>query len=172
MRIKPVETIDELFGAEQANNLAWKEAYRDILPEEVIEGIPAEPPEDIVEERFESLGGDEEEFRVAVSEDGITRGYIYVRWGNNTKEFVGDSEAGLKEIYVHPDWWGQGIGTALLNEALDALPSSIETIRLEMLSGNKDAQDFYLARDFKIDGESEFEIADEAYPTDIYVRSL
>ena len=41
-----------------------------------------------------------------------------------------------------------------------------------MLSGNEGAREFYLARDFEIDGQSEFEIADEAYPTDIYVRSL
>jgi ribosomal protein S18 acetylase RimI-like enzyme len=172
MRIKPVESIDELSGALQIHNLGWKEAYQDILPEDVIEDIPSEPPEDHVEERFESLGGNKEEFLVAIGDDGTTRGYIYVLWGSDTKEFVGENEAGLKEIYVHPDWWGQGIGTRLLNEGLDVLPSSIEAIRLEMLSGNEDAREFYLARDFEIDGQSEFEIAGEPYPTEIYVRSL
>jgi len=172
MQIKPVESIDELSGALRVHNLGWKEAYQGILLEEVIEDIPSEPPEDHVEERFERIGGSKEIFLVALGDDGATRGYIYVLWGNDTKEFVGDDEAGLKEIYVHPDWWGQGIGTRLLNEALDTLPSSIEAIRLEMLSGNEDAHDFYLARDFEIDGQSEFEIADETYPTEIYVRSL
>lgn len=172
MRIKPLRTVDELYEAMQVNNFAWKEAYQGLLPDEVIESIPTEPPEEDVKERFEMLDDDESVYLVAVGDDGSIRGYIYVRWGDETKKFVNDNEADLKEIYVHPDWWGQGIGTTLLNEAVDALPSAIEAVRLEMLSGNENAHEFYLAHDFERDGESEFKIGEESYPTDIYVRSL
>lgn len=172
MEIKPLETPTEVYGALMVNNLAWREAYQDLLPDEVIDRVPAEPPEEHVEELYDSVGGDEEVFLVAVDEAKYVRGYIYVRWGDETKEFVGETEAGLKEIYVHPEWWGQGIGTALLDEALDMLPSSIEAIRLEMLAGNEDAHEFYLARGFELAGHSEFSIGGEPYPTDIYVRSL
>lgn len=172
MRIKHLETIDELNGAMRIHNLAWRKAYRDILPDEVINGIPLEPPEDYVEDRFEKLGRDDESFLIVVDDDEVIRGYIYVLWSERTKDFVGDDEAGLKEIYVEPDWWGEGLGTELMNEAKESLPSSIEAIRLEMLAGNEQAHEFYSARGFDIVGESEFEIADEMYPTDVYVRSL
>lgn len=171
MRIKPLDTIDELRGAMRIHNVAWRGAYQDILPDEVINGIPVEPSEDFVEDRFENLGRVDEMFLVAV-DDEVIRGYIYVLWSERTKDFVGDDEAGLKEIYVEPDWWGRGLGTDLLNEAIESLPASIEAIRLEMLAGNEQAHKFYSARGFDLVGESEFEIADEMYPTEVYVRSL
>lgn len=172
MEIKSLETKNELHDALWVNKLAWKEAYRDLLPEGFIEGMPIEPPNEQVEEVFDTIGGDDEVFLIAVDDTNTINGYIYLRWGSETKDFVGKTEAGLKEIYVHPDYWGQGIGTALLNDALEMVPSSIEAVRLEMLSGNKAAHEFYLARDFKIDGKSEFPIAGESYPTDIYVCPL
>ncbi len=172
MRIKPLDTREELHGAMRIHNQAWRVAYRDLLPEAVIDDIPTDPPTDFVEERFADLGAEDEVFLVAVNEDDRAIGYIYVLWGEETKEFVGEKEAGLKEIYVHPDRWGDGIGTALLNEALEVVPPTIEAIRLEMLAGNKRAREFYTARGFEVVDESEFEIAGELYPTDVYVRPL
>jgi len=105
-------------------------------------------------------------------QDQAVRGDIYLRWGDETKAFVNEEEAGLKEIYTHPDYWGEGIGTSLLQHGLDLLPDSISAVKLEMLSGNTVGQRFYEARGFERTGSSEFEIGDEAYPTDIYVLHL
>lgn len=46
-------------------------------------------------------------------------------------------------IDVHPDWWNQGIGTALLERGLELLPGSIDTVRLEMVAGNEIGQRLY-----------------------------
>jgi len=40
--------------------------------------------------------------------DGVVRGYCYFRWGEETKSFVGENEAGLTGLYVEPDYWGKG----------------------------------------------------------------
>lgn len=172
MDIKQLDTPGELSGAIRAHGHAWQEAYRDILPGDLLEGTSTEPTEALVQDWFDRVDGEEELFLIAVDDGGIARGYIYVRWGKHTKDFVGEDEAGLKEIYVHPDWWGQGIGTALLDEVIASLPSTIAALTLEMLAGNDVGEQFYRARGFDRTGTSAHHIDEESYPTTIYALSL
>ncbi|TYL38228.1 GNAT family N-acetyltransferase [Natronococcus pandeyae] len=153
------------------NALAWREAYADLLPDEVIAQFGADPSDEQLREYANRLTHDRDGIFLAEI-DGTARGYSYVRWGDETKDFVGDDEAGLKEIYVEPDYWGEGIGTALLERSIDVLPEGIERLRLEMLDGNEVGHRFYAARGFDRTGSSEFEIAGEAYPTAIYTLEL
>ena len=96
-----------------------------------------------------------------------------MRWGaENTKSFVGPDEADLKAIYVHPDWWGEGVGTALLDRGLDALPDRVETVRLEAFADNDVGARFYEVRGFERVETSETEIAGETYPVAIYAREV
>lgn len=117
------------------------------------------------------VGDNRDRFLVAV-QDRAVRGHIHLRWGTETTSIVEQEEAGLKEIYAHPDYWSESIGTALLQHGLDLLPDSITAVTLEMLSGNTIGQRFYEARGFERVGSSEFEIGDESYLTDIYVLHL
>lgn len=153
------------------NALAWREAYADLLPDEVIAQFGADPSDEQLREYADRLAHDRDGIHLAES-DGAPRGYSYVRWGEDTKSFVGENEAGLKEIYVEPDYWGEGIGTALLERGIDALPENVERLRLEMLDGNEVGHRFYAARGFDRTGSSEFEIAGETYPTAIYTLEL
>ncbi|MFU8869859.1 GNAT family N-acetyltransferase [Natronococcus sp.] len=151
----------------RVNALAFREAYDDLLPDEVLAGFGADPSDEQLREYADRLASDREGIFLATVE-GRVRGYGYVRWGEGTKAFVGPDEAGLKELYVEPDCWGEGIGTALLERCLETLPEEIERLRLEMLAGNEVGRRFYEARGFDRTGRSEFEIAGEAYPTAIY----
>ncbi|MFB6298636.1 MAG: N-acetyltransferase family protein [Halobacteriales archaeon] len=162
------DDIEEMI---RVHGLAWREAYRVLLPEQVREQIPVEPSDAMVAEWSDRVWNDRDRILVAVR-DGAVRGYLYLRWGDDTKPFVCEHQAGLKEIYVHPDDWGDGVGTRLLRHGIDLLPDNIEALQLEMLSGNTIGQRFYEARGFERVGESEFEIGDESYPTDIYRRSF
>jgi len=54
---------------------------------------------------------------------------------------VGPSE--LYAIYVHPDWWGQGVGQALLDQAHELLAETCDEAELTVLVGNARAQRFY-----------------------------
>ena len=118
------------------------------------------------------LAGDSAAAFVAVV-DGTVRGFVDVRWGaENTKSFVGPDEADVKAIYVHPDWWGDGVGTALLERGLDALPDRVERVRLEAFADNDVGARFYEARGFEQVETGETEIAGETYPVAIYAREV
>ncbi|WP_293032058.1 GNAT family N-acetyltransferase [Natronococcus sp.] len=151
----------------RVNALAFREAYDELLPDEVLAGFEADPSDEQLREHADRLREDRKGIFLAELE-GRVRGYGYVRWDEGTKAFVGRDEAGLKELYVEPDYWGEGAGTALLERCLEALPEETEQLRLEMLAGNEVGRRFYEARGFERTGRSEFEIAGEAYPTVIY----
>jgi ribosomal protein S18 acetylase RimI-like enzyme len=171
MKIRHPEDQDDVEEIIRIHGLGWREAYQELLPERVLSQIPVEPSEETVEEWSDRVWDDRDRFLVSV-QDQTFRGYIHLRWGTETKSFVGQEEAGLKENYAHPEYWGEGIGTALLQHGLDLLPGSITEVKLEMLSGNTIGQRFYEARGFERVGSSEFEIGDESYPTDIYALHL
>lgn len=166
-----VEGTADVRAITRINALAWREAYADLLPDDVIAQLGADPSDEQLREMADRLEHELDGIHLAES-DGAARGYSYVRWGEETKDFVGENGAGLKEIYVEPEYWGEGIGTALLERGLDALPEDVERVRLEMLEGNETGHRFYAARGFARTGSSEFEIAGEAYPTTIYTLEL
>lgn len=170
--VRTVKEDADLRGAIRAHGRAWKEAYQGILPDAVLADIPTEPTDDLVDQWKERLSEGRETFLIAVDEAGTTRGYVYLRWADGTKEFVHEREAGLKEIYVDPDVWGEGIGTALLREGLERLPDHIERIKLEVLADNEIGIRFYEARGFSRVSESEHEIGGNVYDTAVYVREV
>jgi GNAT superfamily N-acetyltransferase len=150
---------------------AWREAYDDLLPEAVFDEFKTSPTETQLRQLAAHLRDDWDGIFLAEL-DGTIRGYCYVRWGGETKPFVGDDEAGLKELYVDPDCWGEGIGTALLDRALETVPEETERLRLEMLAGNEIGRRFYEARGFDRTGTSNVELAGETYSAVIYTLEL
>ena len=54
---------------------------------------------------------------------------------------VGDDE--LYAIYVHPDYWGTGVGQALVDVAHDELAKTCDEATLTCLVGNARARRFY-----------------------------
>lgn len=163
-------TVDDASDLARVHAAAWRSAYRGILPDDVLEGIPAEPPDDRVagwRDRIET----EPNRMLAATVDDEVLGYVNVRL-EETESFVRDGEAELKELYVDPDRWGQGVGTALLEAAIDALPGAVTVVRLQTFSENDRAAGFYEARGFERTGESAFEVAGSEYPTDVYALTL
>lgn len=168
MDVRPVDTRDDVREAIRAHGRAWKEGYSGLLPEGVLDGMTVEPTSEDVDAWLERLPDDGGVTLVGSPDDAV-RGYILLRW-ENTKPFVRPNEAGLKEIYVDPDWWGNGLGTALLDRACEHVPQGVEGIALEMLADNDIGRRFYEARGFEVDDHSSIEIADSTYETIIYRR--
>ncbi|WP_336037068.1 GNAT family N-acetyltransferase [Halobacterium yunchengense] len=172
MDVRPIESPRDLQGVNRVNVLAWRAAYDGILPADVLDGRDADLPLVEAREQYDRLRDATGCFLVAEDDAGEVRGYVYVRWGDDTKEFVGDTAAGLKEIYVHPDDWGEGVGSRLLDRALAEAPESVDAVRLEMLADNDVAAGFYESRGFRRVHETEFELDGDAYPTVVYEREL
>ncbi len=173
MEVRRFEQKSDAAGIIRVQSLAWREAYADILPADLIEQQPVDPADAEVQRWYEGLSENSDGVFVAVESDETVCGFADFRWGAvETKEFVGEDEAGLKAIYVHPDRWGEGIGTALLEHGIQNLPADVEAIRLEMLSGNEIGHEFYMARGFKRTGTATHELGGTEYPTDIYTLRL
>jgi GNAT superfamily N-acetyltransferase len=58
----------------------------------------------------------------------------------------------LDALYVAPDEWGQGVGSRLHDDAVDALLDLGPDARLWVLAENHDARRFYERRGWKLDG--------------------
>lgn len=158
-----------------AHGRAWRAAYEGLLPESVIDDVAAEEPSDeriaAHYDRLTALGED----RVLVAADGggTVRGYVVYRWpGDETRDSVRASEAELKELYVDPDHWGRGFGTALLEAGIARLPDHVSSVALETLAGNDVGAGFYEARGFEPDGVAAVTIDDDRYPTQVYRKPL
>jgi ribosomal protein S18 acetylase RimI-like enzyme len=147
-------------GLMRVHGLAWREAYAGLLPDEILQQQSADPSDEEVQHWSEELRQNRNGVLVATDTNETIRGFADIQWS--------EDEAELKAIYVEPDYWGQGIGTALLERCLELFPDGVDTLRLEMLSDNETGREFYEARGFERTGTSEHEIGDESYPTDIY----
>lgn len=172
MQVRHIQDEVDVRGAVRAHGLAWREAYEGLLPEEFLERMPVDPDDEVIAEWHDGFRENHEGILVAV-EDGTVLGFVDIRWGDaETKAFVGEGEADLTAIYVHPDHWGRGVGTALLDAGLALLPESVDTVRLEVFADNDVAIPFYEARGFERTGTGEYEVDGSAYPTYVYTRRL
>ena len=78
----------------------------------------------------------------------------------------------LHQLYVHPDCQGQGIGTDLLTEILDAFPGA-KTIRLEVETANVKSIGFYVAHGFVEIGRTDnCGSSDSGIPAAVYEKRL
>ena len=170
-----IRTLDDsaaVRGAIEAHGRAWREAYNASLPQRVLDRVTVDPGRETVARWRDRFPGPDDPGTVyGASVGGQVRGYVFVRWAG-TKPFVGPSEAGLKELYVHPDWWGGGLGTSLLGAATDTLPPGVDGVALEALADNEVGRSFYESRGFDPDGHGEIEIGDDSYKTIIYRQAL
>ncbi len=172
MEIRSLDDRESVRGAIEAHGQAWRAAYAGVLPDEVLERVTVDPEPAVLDRWLDRLPDrDSPGVALGAQVGGTVRGYVFVRWGE-TKPFVGSSEAGLKEVYVHPDWWGGGLGTELVGTGIDATPSDIEAVALEALAENEIGRSFYESRGFALDGHSEIAIGEDSYETVIYRRPL
>lgn len=65
-------------------------------------------------------------------------------------------------IYVAPDWWGRGVGSALFADAMAELAArGLSRVMLWVLDGNERALQFYQGNGFVLDGTRK---SDDGFP--------
>ncbi|UPW02211.1 GNAT family N-acetyltransferase [Halorussus gelatinilyticus] len=164
-------TYDDLLGPEAVESVVddWYDLYS--LRRSVERGDGAF----LVAEREEDGGTDESDAGDAATGEGDTgtdaRDPEIVGFGQGVLG-GGDAEDGaaqLPRLYVHPDCWGEGVGTALAERIESwAAERGAERLRLVVLADNEVGNAFYESRGFRTVGSRESEFDGETV-TD-YVR--
>lgn len=170
MEIRRVQKLEDVRGMDRVNRRAWREAYAEIIPSELLDRVDTEPETRIIQRRFDEVM--EWSGQTYVADAGDIVGYAAWRVGGDTKEFVDPEDAGLKEIYVDPEHWGQGVGTRLLERVRADLPEDVAGLLASMLGGNEVGRRFYQARGFDRVGEGSDTIAGDEYTTVHYRLDL
>ncbi len=138
----------------------WQHAYEGIFPEEFLLGLDLEGRRRWFEARIEKNGGD-----LLVAEAGA--GPVgFCLFGDSGDQGWGEVYA----IYVHPQHWGGGHGSALLSGAERALSHlGFEHALLWVLEQNHQAREFYekrgwvLGRPIRIEEIGETQVTEVRY---------
>lgn len=127
--------VDDAGGIARVWVRAWQTAYRDLLPEDYLDGLDVDERRALWRDRLE--GGD----CTFVVEDLGIAGYCRVRTPNE-----------LSSLYVLPERRRGGIGSALLQAAVDELRPHTDHVTLWVFADNHPARAFYARFAFLPDG--------------------
>lgn len=159
--IRPATPAD-VAGIRRVARRGWTAAYEGILSESVIDRAMAEwyDPDTLVEIIDREAGT----YLVAEGEEIVG----YASGGSD-----GDRVAELGAIYVDPDRWGEGVGTALLSAfERERRRAGDEAVRLRVLADNEVGIAFYRARGYEPVAEGEDELFGERVAERIFRRNL
>ena len=172
IEIRPPASIDEFRAGEAIIATSWRAAFADIVTEATLERLDEIVTGTELAERYrryEQLP----DIGCLLGLDAGVVGTASYGWNQaDTKPFVKSGEAELMTLYVTPDRWGQGIGSALLDAVISHLPEATDRLVLETFTRNWDGRRFYETYGFYVDGSSTFAIAEETYPTVVYALDL
>lgn len=159
----------EAFDVLRVNAAAWRAAYG-FLPESALPPSEYRPDPGRVSEFYGNVQKRDAPVFVATRGDEVV-GFAELRWGSDeTDAFTIPDDAELKALYVHPDAWGEGIGSELIVASLFAVPPTYERLTLQTFRENLAARGFYEHRGFEHVGEAVIEIDGGEYPTVVYAR--
>jgi len=127
---------------------SWHAAYRGLVPDSFLESFTYQRR---VQRFRESLATGSEETYV-VEQNGNVMGFVMLgacRDLDLNPHCTGE----IRGIYISPDYWRQGLGKRLLEEAQRLLESrQYREAVLWVLEGNEQARGFYEAMGFTLDG--------------------
>lgn len=165
MNVRPATEadIEQVQGVARA---AWNAAYEDIVSEGAIgEAVADWYGTATLSGTFES---DRHVFLVAEA-DGHVVGFCHgvLADGEDAKR-----EGDILRLYVHPDHWDHGVGTALLEAVEHELEAQgSEELHAMVLADNERGNAFYEEHGFRKEGEAETRIGPETRRENVYVRA-
>lgn len=122
---------------------AWQLAYRDILPAHVLDALSVERRELAWSERIAASAA-----ILVADRTGAVVGWI--SFGPSRDSDATPSDGEVYGLYVDPDSWSEGVGTALWKGAgRDLFSSGYCVVKLWVLEANDRARRFYERLGFK-----------------------
>ncbi len=128
----------------------WQAAYRGLVPDEVLDGLSVEQREKFWREA--AAGGQGAGAVFVATDDGVVVGFCALASASRDDD-ADERVAEIGAIYVNPDVWRSGVGTALMDVALgDLRAGDSQSVTLWVLANNRQARDFYAQLGFQPDG--------------------
>lgn len=142
--VRPARPGEELELA-RVHVRSWQAGYRGLLPDSYLEELQ---PEDRAAHYSFGDTASEGPYTIVAAADAEIRGFATIG------SAVGDRDTGeLFALYVDPDWWGRGVGQALIGEARRLLADQgFDKAILWLLTGNSRGERFYRADGWSPDG--------------------
>ncbi len=142
-------TAEDARGIAEVHVASWLAAYPDLLPREKLARLDIDERERGWRERLSDAEALELRVWVAVQNDRIV-GFACTQ--PSADEDVETNVHELAALYLIPEVWRQGIGSAMLSIAERSLrDAGIDSATLWVLEDNEGARAFYEARGWKVD---------------------
>ncbi|MFC6826368.1 GNAT family N-acetyltransferase [Halopelagius fulvigenes] len=161
-------TADDVPAVRRIARRGWNTAYGDILSRETIDAAMAKWYAPDATRAFVE-GGDAAYFVAELEADASGR--TPADRGTDPVGVVGFAAGGpgetegvatLSAIYVEPDYWGEGVGTALLARIEEfCRQEDCETLEMRVLAENRVGRSFYRSRGYEAVEEREAEVLGE-----------
>lgn len=148
MRIAPA-TLEQAPGIAAAHILSWQAAYPEILDSAYLQALSIESRT----ERWRDILKKADSMTLVASDGDDVLGFI--SFGPCRDEGAPADLGEIWALYARPDRWGQGVGRALLQNAVDQLRAGGHSaVSLWVLNLNQRGRRFYEACGFKPDPAS------------------
>jgi ribosomal protein S18 acetylase RimI-like enzyme len=164
MHVRPA-TPDDAPAIESIARAAWWEAYPAVLDTDVIEETLGEvyAPEFVREAMAEH---DDLLYLVAEADDGTPLGFA-------TAQQTWADEVEIHTLYVDPDHWEEGVGSALLESVTESAASAgVDRLRVGVLSGNHVGRAFFESNGFERVETRTAQFGDSEVPEDVFEKPL
>lgn len=147
-------------GIAEVHVAAWRSAYRGLLPDDVLDRLTVEEVEGRWKERLSHAWRHVFVAQENAHDGGHENGRVVGFAGcgpvqDEEAEGEGEEVGEIYVVYVHPETWRQGYGSALLDGGLAGLrDDGFAQAILWVLRDNRQAIGFYEAMGFAADGGS------------------
>jgi len=141
-------TPTDAYDMAEIHTRSWEAAYKDIIPPDFIREKNTTRPA-----LWQKILTSENTSQYVIRKDGKTVGLMGLNRPND--DDLGDNFYELQAIYLHPDYFRQGVGTLAMNFAFDKARSLCKTdIVVWVLEENLAAIKFYQKFGFAADGKT------------------
>lgn len=146
--VRPAEFSDSE-GISRVHTRSWQSAYRGLLPDEWLNALRWEDRK----VRWDAILTSDNKRHVYVAANPQSDIIGFASSGPSRDEDIDQERVHeLYAIYLSPEYWGKGIGTALLNVVMKEVPKTAERLELWVLEDNMPGRRFYESKGFTLDG--------------------
>lgn len=146
--------IKDAKGLAEVHVLSWKKTYHGLIHQEILDNLSI----DTSTSRWEKMltnNDPEVTVIVAVQENKIIG---WASYGVNRDEDVSKDTGEIRGIYAHPDYLGIGVGSKMMEYALEKLiDQGYNKATLWVLTTNTNAREWYTKKGWIIEGKTKVE---------------